>query len=150
MKTIRKFSLLKAVLGLFFTITLLSCSDDDNDTPVVKDPAKIKSISYTPNKAEAKESKVFNGVVAKKDPTELEVTFSIKSIKKGADTFTNLTEKGFAINATSGKVSLVEGHKITKGVYKLTIEATDKTAKKNKVTTVYEVTVKKVPEHQLN
>lgn len=128
--------LVKAFLFAFLTLTVFSCSDDDDKLP----PAvKIEMISYSPSTAETEVKKAFSSSVAVKSPTNAKVIFVIKEIKKGTENFNN-PNNGFEIDNNSGKITLKENHPIAKGVYNLTIEATDLT--NNKKTTGYQVTVK--------
>lgn len=137
MNILKKTNTLKVVLITFLAFTTISCSDEEETTPI-----KIESISYTPNKAEVKEKKAFTSSLAKKTPDNAEVSFVIKLIKKGDADFTN-PDNGFSISKTTGKITLKENHPITEGVYKITIESTDVTKDKNKTTTAFELTVKK-------
>jgi hypothetical protein len=129
---------LKTTLLVFaISLSFVACDKDDEPLEVIK----LTSISYSPNKMEAKTKDAFSSKEATLNPKNASVTFKISKITKDDKSFTNPKDGGFSIDG-KGKIFAKKDHKLAVGVYVLEVTATNKSDTKIKKSVSFSVTIK--------
>ncbi len=126
------------ILGvILLAINTTSCKDDDDND---KTHEVLTSFKYDPLQKVIKKGEALTGTKAVTTPSNTNVKYSIKGIKKDGKAFTN-PANGVKVNENDGTLSLAKENTLETGTYIVTIEGDDQFKKNNKKTTTYTIGV---------